>query len=133
LIAKRGPEEANVARKILEWAQPKVTQIWWGKGSRSGSFVPVFNHKGRDHQLFAIYTYGTVEIYFYWYTYKPPFDSEDKRRELLDRLNGIAGVSLPDEAINRRPGIPLSVLRDESALMQFTAAFDWFIEEIRSA
>jgi CBS domain-containing protein len=133
LAAKRGSEEADVARRILEWAQPKMTQIWWGKGSRSGSFVPVFNHKGRDHQLFAVYTYGTVEIYFYWYTYKPPFDSEEKRRELLGRLNAIRGVSLPDDAINRRPGIPLAGLTDESALKQFIDAFDWFVQEIRSA
>jgi CBS domain-containing protein len=133
LAARRNSEEADIARKILKWAQRKTTYIWWGKGSQSGSFVPVLTYKDRDHQLFAAWTYGTVEIYFYWYKYKPPFDSEERRREFLGRLNAIPGVSLADEAINRRPGISLAVLRNEAALKQFMAAFDWFVEEIRSA
>jgi len=124
---------ATVARLILDWARPKVTRIWWGEGSRSGSFVPVLNHKNRDHQLFAVWTYGTVEIYFYWYQYKTPFDSEEKRRELLSRLNAIPGVSLPDSAITKRPGIPLSTFGDESALQQFFQVFDWVVQEIQAS
>ncbi len=120
----------TVAKSILDWARPKVTRIWWGEGSRSGSFVPTLNHRDRDHQLFAVWTYGTVEIYFYWYQYKSPFDSEEKRRELLSRLNAIPGVSLPDSAITKRPGIPLSTFEDESALEQFLKVFDWVIQEI---
>ena len=119
-----------VAKSILDWARPKVTRIWWGEGSRNGSFVPTLNHRDRDHQLFAVWTYGTVEIYFYWYQYKAPFDSEEKRRELLSRLNAIPGVSLPDSAITKRPGIPLSTFEDESALEQFLKVFDWVIQEI---
>ena len=120
----------TVARSILDWARPKVTRIWWGEGSRNGSFVPTLNHRDRDHQLFAVWTYGTVEIYFYWYQYKAPFDSEEKRLELLSRLNAIPGVSLPDSAITKRPGIPLSTFEDESALEQFLKVFDWVIQEI---
>jgi hypothetical protein len=130
---RNGAVVAAVARSILEWARSSVTRVWWGEGSRSGSFVPILSHGDRDHQLFAVWTYGTVEIYFYWYQYKAPFDSEEKRRELLSRLNAIPGVSLPDDAIARRPGIPLSTFEDESALGQLLETFDWVIQEIGAA
>jgi hypothetical protein len=132
LEERSNPGEANVAREILNWAQEKMSRVWWGKGSRSGSFVSIFNHKDRDHQLFAVWTYCTVEIYFYWYQYKPPFDSEEKRLELLRRLNTITNVSIPPEAINKRPSIALSTLQDEASLQQFLEIFDWVIEEIRA-
>ena len=83
-------------------------------------------------QLFAVWTNGTVEIYFYWYQYKPPFDTEERRRALLTRLNAIPGISLPEEAISKRPGIPLSALHDKEALRQFLEIFDWFVEAIKA-
>ena len=76
--AWRGADEARVARQILDWADSTLGHVWWGRRSRSGSFVPTLQHKGTKHQLFAVWTYGTVEIYFYWYQSKPPFDSEEK-------------------------------------------------------
>src|SRR4051812_25815301 len=43
---RNAPGDAEIARKLLEWAEPRVTRIWWGKGQQSGSFVPVKNHAG---------------------------------------------------------------------------------------
>jgi hypothetical protein len=80
-------------------------------------------HNEVDHQMFAVFTYGNVEIYFQWYQHKAPFDSETKRRDLLNRLNAIPGVSIPENGITRRPSIPLIVLANPSALEQFLAAF----------
>jgi len=133
LEARHDADVAGVARSILEWARSNVVQIWWGKGKRSGSFVPVLNHKDRDHPLFAVWTYGTVEIYFYWYQYKPPFDSEENRQELLSKLNAIDGISLPAGAIHKRPGIPLTHLKDENAIKQFLQVFDWVVREVQSS
>ncbi len=82
LIRRNGEGVNTVARQILKWANQKVL-VWWGRGKQSGSFVPVFDHNGTQHQLFAVYTYGVVEIYFYWYAYKPPFNSEEKRLRVI--------------------------------------------------
>jgi hypothetical protein len=125
------PDEVVVARKILEWASRRVSRIWWGEGTRHGSFVSIYHHEKRDHQLFAVYTYGAVEIYFYWYQYKPPFDSEEIRLEILRRLNEIDGVNLPDDVIGKRPTIRLGVLANPSALEKFLAVFDWMLEEFK--
>lgn len=128
-----GGAEANVARQILEWARPLVTRVYWGRGIQSGSFVPILNHKGRDHQLFAVWTTGTLSLYFYVYASKPPFNSEAKRLALLDRLNAISGISLPRDAIGKSPTIPLTSLAASGALRQFQDAFDWFLQEIRAS
>jgi hypothetical protein len=122
--------ESQIARDILEWAQPKVTRVWWGKGIRSGSFVPILNHKDTDHQIFAVWTNGSVEIYFQHY--KPPFDTAERRRELMDRLNAIPGVSLTDDVLSRRPSIPLATFQDQTALDEFLEVFDWLLNQIRA-
>lgn len=123
----------DVAHRILDWFRSRVTRVWWGEGKRSGSFVPILSKDGTDHQLLAVWTYGTAEIYFYWYQYKEPFSSTALRQQLLDKLNAIEGVSLPDDAIDRRPGIPLESLQNEKALEEFFEAFEWVIGKIQSS
>ena len=73
LHTRFGSDAVAVARRILDWASSRTTRIYWGKGSRSGSFVPVVQRHGVDHQLFAVWTYGTLELYFQYLQYKEPF------------------------------------------------------------
>jgi hypothetical protein len=127
---REGVEVTAVARRILGWAQRKVTYVWWGQGKTDGSFVPTLVHGRTKHQLLAVWTYGVAEVSFQYYAYKAPFDSEEKRRELLERLNSIPGVSIPKDTITRRPTIPLSTLEDEAALRQYLETYEWVIEEI---
>lgn len=130
-LVKRSPTEAAAARRILSWAQHRTDEVWWGRGKQYGSAVPTIHHKGRAHQLFAVWTTGTVEIYFYWYTFKPPFDSEEKRVELLNQLNAILDVPIPRDAISRKPPIPLASLADDIRLTKFLEIYDWVIDAIR--
>ena len=97
-----------------------------------GSFVPTVYHNGTAHQLFAVWTYGTVELYFQWYQAKPPFEAEAKRLELLGRLNAIDGVSLPPDGITRRPSIPLAVLAEAQRVPEFLSVFEWFMHEVQA-
>jgi len=62
-----------------------------------------------------------------------PFAAEAKRVELLNSLNAIPGIHLPDDAITRRPAIPLATLKDETVMSQFLAALDWVIQEVRAS
>ena len=121
------------ARKILEWAKTNVSNIWWGEGKESGSFVPIFRHKGIDHQLFAVYTYGRLETFFQHYQRKPPFDLEALRVEKLNRLNAVPGISLAPESVARRPSILLDILSRESRLEALLAVYDWVLDEIRNS
>jgi hypothetical protein len=132
LESKRGSEEVNIAKKILEWAKDKLPRFWWGKGSRDGSFFPVLDYNGIPYYPIGIWSYGKVEIQFQWLQSKPPFDDKSKRIELLGRLNRIPGIDIPVDAITRRPNVYLSIFKNESALEQFLETLDWVIQEIKN-
>jgi hypothetical protein len=134
-LEQQHPDSADVARSILQWVKDNkgINRIWWGEGGKTGSFVPVVTKNGKDQQLFAIYTYGTLEVYFYWYQFKPPFDSETKRKELLEKLNKIIGINIPADAITKRPNIRLNIFNNNQALEELLDVFDWVINEIRSS
>jgi hypothetical protein len=132
LEERRGAEETRVARAIEEWASKQMPRFTWGKGKVDGSFIPVLDHDGQPHYPIALYTDGRVEIQFQWLT-RPPFDDHELRREFLRRLNEVPGVSIPDDAITRRPRIPYASLGDNAALQAFLGALDWFCETVRKA
>ncbi len=130
-IGKRDPSAAEIARKILEWARIKMPRDTWGRGKQSGSFIPMLDHEGTPHALFAIWTNGNVQIYFGYMGARPPFTDEAIRQELLRRLNEIPGVALPSDAVNRYPNISMSTLQHKPALEQFLGALDWAVEQIK--
>lgn len=131
LEARRGSDEAAVARKILKWAETRPFDIWWGKGKNDGSFFPMLDHKGTLHWLIAVWTYGRLEVQFQQMKTEP-FNRESERLELLRRLNEIPGVDLSTDRINKRPSFPLSALKDETALKQFLEVLDWFVQEVKA-
>jgi hypothetical protein len=120
---RSGTEEVAVARRILEWAADKGLRISWGGGSRDGSLFPVVDHRGMWYTLIAVWTYGRVEMQFQHMQNWAPFDDESKRLELVHRLNEIPGVSIPEDAICRRPAFPHhsgTVLRCNVSRMRWT-------------
>lgn len=131
LERRHGAVHVEAARQILHWANKQQLRIWWGRGKGNGSFVPTLDYKGVKHQLFAVYTYGTLEVYFQYHAYKPPFDAEEKRLELMQKLNTIPGVQLEAKDISRRPNISLAVFADPRVRQQLFSVYEWFLEEIR--
>lgn len=130
---KRMTKEAAVAKQIFDWASARCSRMWWGKGTVTGSFVPVHSINNEDHYLFALFTSGNIQIYFQWEMKKAPFDSETKRIELMKRLNTIPGVSLPQESITKRPSIKLAVLAEEDNVERFLEIYGWFLQEIKQS
>jgi hypothetical protein len=133
LEEERGASETAIAKRILEWSRSRTTFIWWGKGKTAGSFIPQLTHEGVNHQLFAVWTYGVFEFYFLHYQYKIPFEPEEKRLELLERLNAIPGISIPADSIARRPSVYLSSFSDEAVLEQLLETFYWVVREIEAS
>jgi hypothetical protein len=131
LTARRGQPEAEVARRILRWADEKGCRIWWGKGAQSGSFFPMVDHGGDQYWTIAVWTGGTFEVQFQWMRRKRPFEAEARRQELREKLNAIPSISIPPEAIERRPNLPLKVLASPGTLDRFLAVLDWMVGEIR--
>ena len=128
-LGRRHPEDIETVRKIVEWIRPRVSYFWYGRGGRSGSIVPMVQKESK-HQVFALWTYGGVEIYFQYYLNKKPFDDPAVRLELLRRLNLIPGVNFNGDVITRRPSIGYSILRNPDSLQKFFEAIDWFLNQL---
>lgn len=127
-----GAEEADVARSILDWVKKRSLRIWWGRGSRDGSFFPMLDWKGGKHSFVSVWTYGRLEIQFQYMKERAPFDDERKRQELRHRLNEIPGVDIPVDTLALRPRIELSTLADKAAREKFLQVLDWFIQEVKA-
>jgi len=131
LAEQQGKTAVMVARKILAWAKEHTTDQYWGKGMVTGSIVPTFVHEQQKHQLFAVWTRGTIELYLAWYRQKRPFDAENLQIALLEKLNCIEGISLPPDAMQRQPSLQLTAFADEARLKQLLSVFEWVIEIIK--
>ena len=91
LELRRDKDEAAVARRLLDWAKTSVNRIWWGKGSKEGSFFPLLDIDKTGHFTFSVWTNGRIETQFQWMKDRPPFDDEAMRFTLLQKLNEIPG------------------------------------------
>lgn len=131
---KRGLDEANTAKQLIEWSKTHAQKINWGKGSNDGSFCPVFE-LGDEYPFipFRVYTYGSVEILFNRMSVRQnaPFDAPEKRLELLRQLNEIPGINLSTDGINRRPSIPLGLLVNPQALGKFIEIVQSVVKEVK--
>ncbi len=129
LSQRRGEQEAAVARQLLEWANKHGLRVWWGQGKKDGSFFPMYDNKFGKNFLFSVWTYGSVELQFQ-HMKTPPFAEEGERKKLVQRLSCI-GLSIPEEALKKRPTFGLSLLKEPAALAKFLEAFDWVLSEIK--
>ncbi len=123
--------EVEIVRKIIKHFENKVSRFRYGKGKVSGSITPILDLSGNSYYPFAIWTNGSIEIYFQHYKNRPPFDSIEKRKELLEELNNIKGVKIPESKIDERPNIEIKLLQDNSEYERFIKIFDSFFEEIK--
>lgn len=130
-LTKNNSDVVPVAKAILDWGKKITDDFFWGKGYNYGSFAPAFEHNGVRFYPGLIFTYGNIEIQFKHLKKLTPFQSEELRRKLLDRLNQIPGVSISDKKIDARPSIPLKLLMPEKSLEKFLDILQWTVDEIK--
>jgi hypothetical protein len=132
LLANNHPDTQQIVEYILDNLKDNVSRYWYGTGKVTGSIVPILDTDTGYHQLFAIYSYGKIEIYFQYYVNKIPFNDLSKRMELLNKLNGI-GLNIPESKIDKRPGFEIMQLADQTRLDGFIEIFKWFVNEIHKS
>ena len=132
-LKTKGDTTVAIARKILQWSKDNMSWIYWGRGLQFGSFAPGLDYGEHSYQPFAAFTSGQVNIYFQYFRTRPPFESEEKRLQLLALLNSFLPKKLPAEAINRQPGISMADIAKGEMGQTFLKAFDWFIDEIKKS
>lgn len=130
---RAGEAELAVLDHILEWARGAMTDFWFGRGTTDGSIIPrLFVGKHR-YLFFALWTYGTIELQPQHMRPMPGFEPDERRREFLERINRIPGVSVPLDAIGRRPSFPMRLLATDEALRAFLDAMVWAVSIARAA
>ena len=129
LAENTSPEDVDVARRILNWSKQNASYVKW----RSISFAPVFEC-GSDypHMPTSVSVYGGVGINFARMQ-KSHGLPDERREELLRRLNDIRGINLPDESIQKKPSIPLLILKDDEVLERFLSVMAWTVEAVKAA
>ncbi len=125
-LGEKETSVACVARTIFDWMKPQASRLWWSSG-RTGVVRPLFGADG--HRLLGLNTQGRVVIPFDKMKRQPPFSDAAKRRELLDRLNQVPGISISEKAVDRWAKIPLRLLKgDPSKLLK---VLDWAVAQIK--
>lgn len=108
----------------------RADHVSFGKGAIEGSMTAEFYKSGVKFYPLSLNTAGKGGIWVgFNYIQKPPFDIEERRRELLRRINLVDGVNLPDAESGRK--ISIALLRDETERSKLLSAMDWFVEELR--
>ena len=130
-----GPDDAQTTERIFEWSKRNGLRVTWARVSFS---VRVDYGTEFSHIPFVVYCQGKdrgkVEIPFKRMSLRnPPFDNEQTRLELLQRLNEIPRINLPRDGINRYPTFPLSALHNEQHLRAFFQIIEWTNHEVRVA
>jgi hypothetical protein len=133
LRAKKGKDVADIAEKILDWAQTDRRYVSWGAGTRLGSFYARTNTHSGPYDSFSVWTNGRIYIEFQRLMRCAVFAEEEKRLELARRLSEIPGIEIPPDGISRMPTIELSALDDPARLAGFCDVMSWCVSVINAA
>ena len=126
-----GKDALLTSKKIMEWGKKRNLRPWYGKGGRSGSYFLMLDHKDESYWTFSIWTYGQVEIQFQHMKKRPIYKEDEKRGQLLKKINEIPGVRIAAEKINSRPSLPIQSLANDSAIDMFLRIWDTYLNTIR--
>lgn len=118
-------------RRLFGWIRSVCGEPKWGRGAAYGSAIAEADHNGFRHVVLEAWTNGRVNIRFTRLAKAPPFDAQDRREELLRRLNAIPGIDLP--MAEGQPSFPIKALANEPEFTQFCDVMDWMIQEIRAS
>jgi len=135
LEKRRGQEEAKIVKKLEEWATGGPFQFRWSsKRKDDRATFWMFLTSEPPCRLLGFRLDGKIEIRFGDLMKFPPFNEEDLRRSLTDRLNRIAGINLSKALkLTGYPSFPISAIKDEDDATRFFETIKWCIKEVKEA
>jgi hypothetical protein len=116
------------AEVLLDWLEPHISYLRPG----SAGCTPVVEINGAKYHLFRMRTDGELAILFDWMSRQPPFDDQNLRERLREKLNSIELVDLPAEKLEGRPRINLAVLKKPESMALFQEAVLWWLGQVKN-
>ncbi|WP_326602793.1 DUF262 domain-containing protein [Streptomyces sp. NBC_01800] len=128
-LEENWPEALPGVASTLDFWRRQGGHLTYGRHEETSCF-PMLDAgtSSRPHMLWPFGLYpvsGTVEVVFQYLKDRSPFDDTEHRRELLQRLNKIDGIELPEAKLELRPSFPLRVLTEHSE--EICEVLDWFV------
>ncbi len=142
LEEKSSRRDVEIVKKFESWVSSlpeEIRRLIDIRGSvhrqrRTATLWPYIKPPGYKYFPFGFRRDGTVEVAFQWLRggKRPPFNKEEVREELADRLNRLfRGENVPEIKPKGRPTFPISILGDEDIMKGFHDVFLWVIKKIR--
>ncbi|MEU9304581.1 DUF262 domain-containing protein [Streptomyces sp. NPDC048269] len=114
---------------VLDFWRRQGGHVTYGRYEETSCFPMLdLGTSRRPHVMWPVGIYpvsGTVEVVFQYLKTRSPFDDTEQRRELLNRLNKIDGVDLPEAKLELRPSFPVRVFAEHGD--EIREVLDWFI------
>ena len=78
-----------------------------------------------DLAIMNLYVYKVrvgIELPFQYMT-PPPFNTDEKQLEIIEKLNALQGISIDMDKIHKRPNIDVSLLKSQETFEAFINVF----------
>jgi hypothetical protein len=128
-LQEHWPEAFHGVMGALDFWRLQGGYVSYGRHEETSCF-PVLDAgtSRRPHLMWPVAIYpvsGTVEVVFQYLKDRSPFDDTEQRRELLNRLNKIDGIDLPEAKLELRPSFPVGVFVEHGE--EICEVLDWFV------
>lgn len=128
-LQEHWPEASAGVLSALDFWRVQGGYVTYGKHEETSCFPMLDAGTSRRPHLvwpMAIYPVsGAVEVVFQYLKDRSPFDDTEQRRELLNRLNEIEGIDLPEAKLELRPSFPVRVFAEHGE--EICGVLDWFV------
>ncbi|GAB2470720.1 GmrSD restriction endonuclease domain-containing protein [Streptomyces incanus] len=128
-LRKNWPDAHDAVLAALDFWRRQGGYVNYGRFEETSCF-PMLDAgtSHRPHLMWPVGIYpvsGTVEVVFQYLKDRSPFDDTEQRRELLNRLNKIEGIDLPEAKLELRPSFPVRVFAEHGE--EICGVLDWFV------
>lgn len=128
---KRGIDLRDIAEKFLSWGESQDLSPRWGAGLKCATVSMLLSYSNRDYKIYSVSSEagGKLWLLFDEYLKQAPFDAKPMRREFLNRVNSLDGITVSTDKTHS--SIDLMLFQDESRFLSLVEQFKWYIDQVK--
>ncbi|MDQ5825620.1 MAG: hypothetical protein M3441_15615 [Chloroflexota bacterium] len=130
LAMRQDQDLLDVSRRLLDWARDEGLTLHWSSVREVPLFAPAIDTPSGPVYFVEVTARGRIDVLFDQLRETGTFSDDDKRLEILHRLNQIPGMGMPEFTINKRPTFSLNALVSDEAFDRFTSTFRWVAQQL---
>ena len=131
LAMRQDQDLLDVSRRLLDWARDEGLPLHWSSVREVPLFAPAIDTPSGPVYFVEVTARGRIDVLFDQLRETDAFSDDEKRLEILRRLNQISGMGMPEFTINKRPTFSLNALVGDEAFNRFTDTFRWVAQQLQ--